>query len=310
MNRQQVIYGGIWGIAVMLLCSVAVIVHWSMVLGLPLGELDPMAFLVPGLVAIILAVCCSRRLCSGIADPEKRSARVSRQPESASGDEVMNMVNPSLFARALVHDLRGPVNVIKGFSEEVLEAPACTPDTCIDRMQRINRAAGRMDNIIKGMMRLCEVGRQRLSRDIVDVTRLSAEVIACLRESDPAATVQVEIQPGMRVHADPALMYIAMSNLIGNAWKFSRKREAAMIGVRQQADGVVVVQDNGVGFDPERAAEIFEPLARCHSKDQFEGSGIGLATVYRIAERHRGRVWARSAPAGANGATFWLDMGR
>jgi light-regulated signal transduction histidine kinase (bacteriophytochrome) len=148
-----------------------------------------------------------------------------------------------------------------------------------------------------------------VSRQRLDVSRLAAEVIEQLRAQEPARDVTCTIQPDIIVDADARLVHILLENLIGNAWKFTSKTPNATIEVRAQtqAEGFVLsVSDNGAGFDMAFASKLFGPFQRLHRRDEFPGTGIGLATVQRIVHRHGGRVWAEAT---VNcGATFHLTL--
>jgi light-regulated signal transduction histidine kinase (bacteriophytochrome) len=166
-----------------------------------------------------------------------------------------------------------------------------------------------MEQLVSDLFGLSTVSRGELRLGHAGVSALAHVVVAGLRSAHPAREVEVEIEPGMSARADPGLLRILLENLIGNAWKFTKRRQDARIAVgcdRKQPTPVFFVRDNGAGFEPGEAAKLFEPFKRAHAKNEFEGTGIGLATVSRIVGRHGGRAWAEGAPG--RGATFYFTL--
>jgi light-regulated signal transduction histidine kinase (bacteriophytochrome) len=144
----------------------------------------------------------------------------------------------------------------------------------------------------------------------VDLSAIAEKVVTELRERDPARRCEVIVQPGLKVHADARLMRVALDNLIGNAWKFTSRRDLATIEVGRSSDSGLLatyfVRDNGAGFDTRYSERLFAPFQRLHSDTEFPGTGIGLATVRRVIERHGGHVWAESVLG--QGATFFFSL--
>jgi signal transduction histidine kinase len=166
-----------------------------------------------------------------------------------------------------------------------------------------------MAELIDDLLELSHVGRQELTRAPVDLADLARDVVAALRRSAPEREVEVAIGPELTVQADQRLIRIVLENLLGNAWKFTAKRDAAEIMLDCAVMGserTFFVRDNGAGFDERYAHKLFVPFQRLHAQSDFSGTGIGLATVYRIVDRHGGRVWAESV-LGA-GATFYFTL--
>jgi signal transduction histidine kinase len=215
------------------------------------------------------------------------------------------------FSYSVSHDLRAPLRGLDGFSQVLLNEHAeRLDDEGRDYLQRIRVAAQRMAALIDDLLRLSRLGRAALNRQTVDLSAIASDVAASLRETDGGRLVAFEIEPGMVDVGDARLLRVALENLLGNAWKFSAKRPRARIGFsRANVDGVAgyVVEDNGAGFNMDHADKLFIPFQRLHSAAQFEGMGIGLATVRRIIRRHGGQVWARGAPDG--GARFTFTLG-
>jgi signal transduction histidine kinase len=210
------------------------------------------------------------------------------------------------FAYAVSHDLRAPLRAIDGFSLALVEDyGGRLDDTGRDYARRVRSATQRMGELIDDLLTLSRVTRAELHCEPVDLTAVARAVAAQLAEADPDRAVDIEVADGLTARGDPRLLRVALENLIGNAWKFTgdRPHPHIEIGARDEhGRRVFYVRDNGVGFDPDYADKLFAPFQRLHTSDEFEGNGIGLATVARVVNRHGGRVWADSAPNG--GATF------
>jgi light-regulated signal transduction histidine kinase (bacteriophytochrome) len=154
------------------------------------------------------------------------------------------------------------------------------------------------------------VTRAEIVRREVDLSELARTVLAELRSRAPDRIVDVHIEDGLKVTGDQSLLRAVLENLLGNAWKFTAKTADVVIEVGakiQDGERLFFVRDNGAGFDPAQATQLFRPFKRLHSPKDFEGTGIGLATVRRIIVRHGGRVWAEAAPG--KGASFWFTLG-
>ncbi len=216
------------------------------------------------------------------------------------------------FSYSVAHDLRAPLRSIDGFARALLEDHAAQLDEVgRDHLERVHAAATRMGALIDDLMVLGRVSRAELHREPVDLARLVRAAEARLRRSHPERVVKVELDPELTVDADPRLLALAIDNLLDNAWKFTRRRPLAHIHVGRGVgcDGeCYFVRDDGVGFDPALATRLFAPFERLHPARDFEGTGIGLATVARVIHRHGGRVWADATPGG--GATFHFTLGR
>jgi light-regulated signal transduction histidine kinase (bacteriophytochrome) len=166
-----------------------------------------------------------------------------------------------------------------------------------------------MSDLIHSLLELSRVTRQELDRQSVSVTDLSTASLRHLMAVSPDRKIAFSVAPGLRAEGDPHLLRVVLDNLLANAWKFTSKTESASIEVGQtEVDGkpAFFVRDNGSGFDPEHASKLFRPFQRLHSESEFEGTGIGLATVLRIVNRHGGRVWAVGRPN--EGATFFFAL--
>lgn len=166
-----------------------------------------------------------------------------------------------------------------------------------------------MGELIDDLLQFSRIGRADLHRSAVDVSRLVDVVVGDLRRSDEARTVDVVVEGGMVAQADPQLLRVVLENLLGNAWKFTSKTTGARIEVRTTTkDGASAfqVRDNGAGFDMTFAPKLFSPFQRLHTEAEFPGTGIGLATIRRIVERHGGHVWAEASVGQGAILTFTL----
>lgn len=216
------------------------------------------------------------------------------------------------FAYSVSHDLRTPLRAITGFAEILLMRPAGTlnPETrrCVEL---IHRGSCEMDQLINSILAFSKLGHQSVEREPVDLAGLSRQVFEELQVGRPPRTVELRVGAMPPIEAAPALMHQVMTNLIDNALKFTRAREKAVIEIgigrpTPQGEAVFFVRDNGVGFDLERADKLFGVFQRLHPAQEFEGTGVGLAMVRRIIERHGGRVWADAVPD--EGATFYFTL--
>jgi signal transduction histidine kinase len=214
------------------------------------------------------------------------------------------------FAYSVSHDLRAPLRAIDGFSE-ALESD------CADRLdhggkdslRRVRAAARRMETIIDELLALSQLGRVEPKRQRVDIGGSAAAILAEFARRSPGRGVDITVAPGLMAEADPDLVHIALHNLLDNAWKYTGKTARARIEVGSSPEGSVPVfhvRDNGAGFDMAQSGKLFGAFQRLHTNHDFEGTGIGLATVQRIINRHGGRIWAESVVNG--GATFFFTL--
>jgi signal transduction histidine kinase len=216
------------------------------------------------------------------------------------------------FSYSVSHDLRAPLRAIDGFSKALL---ADYENKVLDAhgmhfLQRVRAGTKKMGSLIDDMLDLARVTRRSLVREDVDVTGVATEVLAELARRHPERTTEVSVEPGLHASADTHLLTIVFENLLANAWKFSGKSERPRIEVGQSPNGeepVFFVRDNGAGFDMAYADKLFGTFQRLHSEAEFEGTGIGLATVKRIVTRHGGTVWAEGVEG--KGATFYFTLG-
>ncbi len=211
------------------------------------------------------------------------------------------------FSYSVAHDLRAPLRGMSGFSQMLLEDHAAKLDgQGIAYLLRIQANVRRMGTLIDALFGLSRLSRGDLELQSVDLTVVARSVIAQLAAAEPRRDVDVSVEDGLRVTADPRLMRTLLENLIGNAWKFTARTPSPRIAVGSTDPQTFFVRDNGAGFDLVQAGKLFSPFERLHSADDFPGTGVGLATVQRIVHRHGGRIWV-TAQVNA-GATFFFTF--
>jgi len=214
------------------------------------------------------------------------------------------------FSYSVSHDLRAPLRSMTGFSEALLEDYSDVLDKKgRDYLMRIYMSGKEMDILIDDILNLARVTRSKMAVGEVDLSAVAGSIADRLKKEEPSRTVEFIIQPGLSVKADKQLIADAVENLLENAWKFSSRNPAARIefgSFNSKGETVYFVRDNGVGFDMAYVDKLFGPFQRLHAKDEFPGTGIGLATVARIIGRHGGRVWAEGKVGG--GATFYFTL--
>jgi DNA-binding response OmpR family regulator len=243
---------------------------------------------------------------------EARAARELSETKAILVDELERKNNElEAFSYSVSHDLRAPLRAIDGFSRVVLEDYAGGIDPKgREYLERVRGAAQRMGELIDDLLELSRVGREDLRRGRVDLSQMAQQVIADLQKHSDRQ-IEIVIQTGLIVDADSRLMRVALENLLGNSWKFTANAAAPTIHMGRGLDGredVYFIRDNGAGFDMTYAERLFRPFQRLHNEADFAGTGIGLATVYRIFDRHGGRVWAEGAVG--RGATFYFTIPR
>jgi signal transduction histidine kinase len=250
-------------------------------------------------------------------DLERRVAERTRQLRDANMNLALRntellALNKELesFSYSVSHDLRAPLRAISGFSAIVLEdsGDKLDPEGKAD-LERIRAATLHMGEMIEGMLQLARTTRYEMHREKVDLSGLAREIISHLQASEPQRHVEFSIAPDLTVQGDRVLLQSMLENLLGNAWKFTSKRPDGRVVLGIQSRGpqpVYFVRDNGAGFDPRYADKLFGVFQRLHRDKDFAGTGIGLATVQRIIQRHGGRIWAESQVE--KGATFYFAL--
>jgi signal transduction histidine kinase len=206
------------------------------------------------------------------------------------------------------HDLRAPLRSLDGYSQLLLEDYGDRLDTeGREYLERLQANVARMAGMIDDLLNLSRATRTELHRGTVDVSAIARDVVAELRAGEPDRTVLVSVADGLTAAGDADLIRLVLQNLVGNAWKFTSKRDDATVEVGAEPGGAVFyVRDNGAGFDMRFAGKLFEPFQRLHAASDFEGTGIGLAIVHRVVTRHGGRIWAEGTVGG--GAVFRFTL--
>ena len=214
------------------------------------------------------------------------------------------------FSRAVSHDLGAPLRHIESFGEILFQTYGNRLDEQgRDLLGRVARAAKELTSLVGSLTKLSEATRGEMRRETVDLSKIAADLEGELRKAEPGRRVDFSIQQGLSVPGDSLLLRLALENLLRNAWKYtSRKEHAHIVFGRTDTDGssVYFVRDDGVGFNMNYAGKLFQPFSRLHKRGDFEGSGIGLATVQRVIRRHGGRIWGESRVD--EGATFFFTL--
>ena len=235
---------------------------------------------------------------------------LARADAGADGATQALAAEHAAFSYTISHDLRAPIRVVEGFSRILKEDYGTALDRVgRDHIDRVMAAAARMNHMIDALLSLSRLSSQPLVRQPVDLSQLAGYVVDELRRSAPERQVSVHIAPGMVAQGDPTLLRMALENLLANAWKYSAKVAQAVVRFEPELqDGRpgFVVSDNGAGFDMRFADRLFGVFQRLHSSSDFQGTGIGLASVRRIVRRHGGEIWADSAVG--EGARFHFRL--
>jgi hypothetical protein len=214
------------------------------------------------------------------------------------------------FCYSISHDLRAPLRSIRGYSEIVLQEFGEKLDSRGEEyLKRACESAGHMNQLLDDLLRLSVISRGELQREQTDLNELVQQIAAELKSAEPERKVKFKIDRGLTARGDARLLQIALGNLVSNAWKFTSKKTDAMIEVgltEQNGESVFFVRDNGEGFEMEWKHRLFGVFERLHSTKDFPGTGIGLAIVQRIIQRHGGRVWAEGKSH--EGATFYFTL--
>jgi signal transduction histidine kinase len=213
------------------------------------------------------------------------------------------------FSYSVSHDLRAPLRAIEGFSRMLVEDYDGVLDAGGHRcVERICEGVQRMTSLIDDLLKLAQITRAPLSSDRVDLTAVARGVVKDLRLANPNRNVSVTIGDDLEARGDRSLLGVVLTNLIGNAWKYTSRVAEARIEVGRYAgeEATFFIRDNGAGFDMAYASKLFAPFQRLHNASEFEGTGVGLATVQRVIARHGGRIWAESSSG--RGATFFFSL--
>lgn len=241
---------------------------------------------------------------------QRNDQLISTQAELEASNENLVAANQELeaFSFTVSHDLRSPLNIISGYTQILQSEYANELDAeAREFLDHILTASFSMARLIDDLLQFSRSGRSEIKTERVDVSAMAKSVLADIRQRDPSREINTFIQEGLEVQADPALMRVVLDNLLGNAWKYTGKKinpEISFGLLETATKKFFYVRDNGAGFDMSKADKLFNPFQRFHSNQEFQGTGVGLATVRRIIERHGGRIWAESQPG--QGATFYF----
>jgi signal transduction histidine kinase len=245
-------------------------------------------------------------------DTALRGARDQLETRVQERTAALRAANRELeaFSYTVAHDLRGPLDAVQGmvYILETLEREQREADRgeILDQLQQATR---NMALLIDDLLNLSRASTTTVKREPVRLTDLAWQIAGDLKRSDGGRPVEFRIEQVPEIEADGGLMRVVLDNLLRNAWKYTSRHERAFIefgAVRQRGETIFYVRDDGAGFDPKLNNQLFQPFHRLHSRSEFPGTGIGLATVQRILERHGGRIWAEGAVE--KGATFWFTV--
>jgi len=213
------------------------------------------------------------------------------------------------FTYSVSHDLRAPLRRIDGYSQVLLEDHSSNlNDEITDYLRKIRIATIHMSELIENFLRLSKISFVETTIEQVDLSQIAKEIIETMTDTYQGRQASCIIAPGITAKGDKDLLRIALENLFSNAWKFTSKVAETKIefGMIGRGDPVFFVRDNGVGFDCSKANRLFEPFQRMHTKKEYEGTGIGLAIVKRVIDRHGGHIWVESQVG--MGTTFWFSI--
>ena len=227
-------------------------------------------------------------------------------------NEELDTLNQELesFSYSVSHDLRAPLTRLDGFSRALTDhLEGKLDDTAKHYLDRIRLSSQHMGNLIKDLLTLSRINRRELLKREIDISKLASNILTEITESEKTRQAEISIADNIFVNADKTLMEFMLRNLIENAWKFTRKRELTKIEIGQgEKNGTthVYIKDNGIGFNMKYYDQLFAVFRRLHSNKEFTGTGIGLATVQRIVNRHKGSIWAESIED--EGSTFFFSI--
>ncbi len=241
---------------------------------------------------------------------QQHAAELEKRVTERTAELVAVNQELEAFSYSVSHDLRAPLRAIDGFSQALLEDYLENLDEVgQDYLRRVQASSRKMGQLISDLLKLSRLTRGEMFREQVNLSDLAAEVIAELRSTQPERQVDIVLEPGLIVHGDARLLRVALENLLGNAWKFTSKRPVGRVELGStviEGERACFVRDNGAGFDMAYAHKLFGAFQRLHSVVEFEGTGIGLATVQRVIHRHGGRIWAEGQVD--VGATFYFTL--
>lgn len=275
-----------------------------------LPDADPPLF--AGFVRDLSAQAAAQR---ALAESEARYRRFTETLERRVQERTSQLqaANRELeaFSYSVSHDLRAPLRAVDYLAGAIAEDYGTQlPEPARQMLAHMREESLRASQLVEDLLKLARVARGPLARETIDLSEMARDILDDFRRREPDRSVRTRVEDGVVGTGDPRLVRVLLENLLGNAWKFTaRAADPQVEFAREERDGeqVFVVRDNGAGFDALRAEQLFTPFKRFHAATEYEGTGVGLATVQRIVHRHGGRVWAESRPG--QGATFRFTLG-
>jgi PAS domain S-box-containing protein len=243
---------------------------------------------------------------------EMQDSNAELEHRVAQRTTELEAINKELeaFSYSVSHDLRAPLRSIDGFSNKILKDYSHLFDNQgKDYFNRVMKASRHMGHLIDDLIKLARISRIDMNMEEINLSDMAGSIISELKESNPERKVSINIQDNMIVTGDRNLMHVALNNLLGNAWKYTKNKtetEIEYATIQKHGQTVYFIKDNGAGFDMRYVDKLFGAFQRLHSLSEFEGTGIGLATVQRIVRRHKGTIWAESEVD--KGATFFFTL--
>ena len=247
-------------------------------------------------------------------------AAIHRNDELIETKAKLESVNESLlranqdleaFSRTVSHDLKSPLNGIIGFSNILMDINSSNlNDESKKYLQIIHQSAWSMSNLIQDLLDFSRSGIVEIEQEPLNLSEIATVVMNEILLRDPARKVKIDIQPNLMAKADKKMITVVLNNLLGNAFKYSGKKDFSEISFGKKdyyGQDLFFVYDNGAGFDMTQAHKLFQPFQRLHCPNEFKGTGVGLSTVQKIIEKHSGQIWAESEIG--NGATFFFSLG-
>lgn len=238
-----------------------------------------------------------------VQDAERAAAAARHEAEAANA-------RLQAFMHGISHDLRAPLRAIDGFAGRLAgELGPQASETAADALRRIRAATARMATLVDGMVEMARVGSAELRPARVDLSLLADWCLAELQDAEPQRLLEAQVQPGLEAIGDERLLKAMLAALLGNAWRFSARRDKVVLAVEGERSGDALqlrIRDHGIGFDPAYAAKLFQPFQRLHGADDGAGHGLGLAIAAQVAARHGGDI--QGSAVEGEGATFQVRL--